>query len=110
MTLEETTQGVELGSGRSGTVFQGVDNNERKIAIKVFSGDDFLGKLVNYLASGAPNAYNWDEDAIRSAFYVREILKPLVPYWTDSKVRVAEAIGTRWNHKLKANETNNRIN
>lgn len=104
MGLEEIAQGVEIGRGRSGRVFRSRDKDGNDIAIKVVTEGDLLTILANYFFTGAPNAYNWNEDAILSAHYRRPILKELVSYWTDSKVRVANSLGARWNDEFKAYE------
>ncbi len=104
MGLEETAQRLEIGRGRTGRVFQSRDSNGRHLAIKVITGEDLLTKLTNYFFTGAPNPYAWNIDTIQSAHYRREILKELLPYWTDSKVRVANSLGARWNDEFKAYE------
>ena len=104
MKSEEESQRLEIGKGRSGTVFRSTNSNGDDIAIKVFSGEDSLTKLVNYIFTGAPNSYSWNEDAIMCAHLRREILSTLVPYWFDSHVGMANSLGVRWNSGVKANE------
>jgi hypothetical protein len=93
---------VKIGQGRSGTVYRSTNGND--IAIKVFSGEDSLTKLVNYLFVGAPNSYSWNKDAVECARLRRDILSVLVPYWFDSHVRIASSIDTGWNDEAKAYE------
>ena len=104
MKLEEGNRRLEIGKGRSGTVFRSSNSDDNDIAIKVFTGEDSLTKIVNYIFTGAPNSYSWNEDAVQSAYYRRCILGELVPYWTDSRVRVAKALGVNWNSEFKAYE------
>lgn len=103
MDPEKTTQRIELGRGRSGVVFQGRNNIGRDIAIKVFS-EDLITSFLHYLVSSAPNPYVWNEDAVKSAHFRRNVLKELVDYWFDSKLKIAESFGINWNNKFKAYE------
>lgn len=100
MDLEAALQ--EIGRGRLGRVFKGEDRNGNATAIKVFTGEDLLVKLANYFFTGAPNHYIWSEDAVLTAHYRREVLKELIPYWTDSKVKIAQSLGVGWNKQFKA--------
>lgn len=104
MGLEETTPRVRLGEGRSGVVFQSRDKSGKDIAIKVFTGGDFLTKLVNYVFYGASSAYACNENAMLSSHYRRNILTELVEYWFGTKLRVAESLGVKWNDEFKAYE------
>lgn len=104
MKLEEVNPRVEIGKGRSGIVFRSTNSDGNDIAIKVFTGEDSLTKLVNYLFTGAPNSYSWNEDALMCAHLRRDILSTLVPYWFNSHVRIANSLGIGWNDKVKAGE------
>lgn len=104
MKSEEGNQRLEIGKGRSGTVFRSTNSDGNDIAIKVFTGEDSLAKLVNYIFTGAPNSYSWNENAVMCAHLRRDILSTLVPYWFDSHVRIANSLGIGWNRELKANE------
>src|SRR3989338_8783941 len=104
MKSEEESQRLEIGKGRSGTVFRSSGSNDNDIAIKVFSGEDSLTKLVNYIFTGAPNSYSWNEDAVMCAHLRRDVLSILVPYWFGSHVRVASSLGAEWNKEAKAYE------
>ncbi len=93
---------LEIGRGRSGTVFKSSTKNGKDLAVKVFSGVDELTNFVNYIFTGAPNAYSWSEDAVKCAHYRREILSTLISYWFDSRVRIANSYGVDWNEEAKA--------
>ena len=104
-TKMETATGsldLEIGRGRSGTVFKRSIQNGKDLAVKVFSGADELTKFVNYIFTGAPNAYSWCEDAVKCAHYRREILSILIPYWFGSHVKIAKSFGTGWHKDAKA--------
>lgn len=90
----------KLGQGRSGVVF--MDDNH-KIVHKIFIGSR-LANLVHYVFFGAPNAYTWDEHAIRCAYLRRNILKKLTKFWFGEDVDVSEAYGIEWNAEYKAYE------
>ncbi|MFV0268688.1 MAG: hypothetical protein ACK5HT_16305, partial [Draconibacterium sp.] len=70
--------------------------------VKVFSEVDGLTDLVNYVLTGAPNAYGWNEDAVKSAHLRREILEQLLFYWFGSKVRIAKSFGDAWHEPEKS--------
>jgi len=96
----------KIGKGRSGVVYKSSDSFGNMLAIKVFSGGDFLTKLVNYVLTGAPNAYSWNEDAVASAHLRRKILAILLPHWFGSRLKIARSYGYDWNKELKAYELN----
>jgi hypothetical protein len=90
-----------LGAGRSGQVFL-ISSPSGKIARKIFSGDT-LAKIVHYVFFGADNAYIWNEDFLKCAYYRRKILDILAQYWFGSKLKIASAINTGWHEELKLN-------
>jgi len=92
---------TELGRGRSGVVFRCRDEAGRDVARKIFSSDS-LTKAVHYICSGAPGAYTWNEQAVRSAVLRRRIAGPLVQMWFGDRLRVAEAYGHEWLDQRKA--------
>ncbi|NQV08398.1 hypothetical protein HQ529_00945 [Candidatus Woesearchaeota archaeon] len=94
MDSQELQQRTEIGRGRSGIVF---DDGK-----KIFSSNDSIAKLVNYIFLGAPNPYTWNEDAIISAHLKRGILNELVPYWLGSKVKMSDSFATVWDDELMA--------
>ena len=98
--------GLEIGKGRSGTVFRNLDDQGNDLAVKVFSGVDGLTNFVNYVLTGAPNPYSWSIDAVQCAHYRREILSTLIPFWFDTKVRIANSYGVAWNEDVKAYKIN----
>ncbi|MCH8003023.1 MAG: hypothetical protein IH934_00190 [Nanoarchaeota archaeon] len=104
MDLEETTQREFIAEGRNGKVFQSRDKDGNDIAIKVVTEGGLLSISANYFFLGAPNAYNWNEDAILSAYYRRQVLAELVDYWFGSKLRVAKSLDTKWNEEFKGYE------
>jgi len=104
MGLEETTQRELIGEGRNGIVFKSKDNGGNDIAIKVVTEGNLLTISANYFFLGAPNAYNWNENAILSAYYRRQVLADLVDYWFGSKLRVAKSLDTGWNEEFKGYE------
>lgn len=104
MELTDQKHGTEIGKGRSGTVFRSVDSAGNDLAVKVFSGEDSLTKFTNYILTGAPNSYSWNEDAVRCAHLRREILTILIPFWIGSGARIARSFGIGWNDKFKAYE------
>lgn len=53
---------------------------------------------------GAPNPYVWNSDAVQCAKLRRNILKTLVPVWTDGKVSVADAVAALRNEDHKTYE------
>ncbi|RUS93465.1 hypothetical protein DSM106972_096140 [Dulcicalothrix desertica PCC 7102] len=89
-----------LGAGRSGRVFL-VNHQETLIARKIFYSDT-IASLIHYFFFGSPNPYVWNEDAIKCAFYRRQILSALIQYWYNGNLRVAEAKITSWNQEFKA--------
>ncbi|WP_321368507.1 hypothetical protein [uncultured Draconibacterium sp.] len=93
----------KIGQGRSGEVFREFVDG-RQLAVKVFSGADDLTDTVNYLFTGAPNSYGWNNNAVKSAHYRREILASLLLYWFGSKVKIAQSYGTGWNESKNAYE------
>ncbi|HYQ58274.1 MAG TPA: hypothetical protein VEP89_13115 [Draconibacterium sp.] len=93
----------KIGQGRSGEVFLTLVDG-KQLAIKVFSGADDLTDTVNYLFTGAPNSYGWNNSAVKSAHYRREILSSLLLYWFGPKVKIAHSFGTDWNHEKQAYE------
>jgi hypothetical protein len=90
-----------LGAGCSGQVFL-ISTPSGKIARKIFSGDR-LAKIVHYFFFGADNAYIWNEDFLKCAYYRRKILDFLAQYWFASKLKIASAIDTGWHEELKLN-------
>lgn len=103
MSLEAVAESAQLGRGRSGIVFLDASPDGTAIARKVFI-DGLAARVVNYFFSGAPAAYGWNEDAITSAYYSREIVSNLVEYWFGDRLKVAKARGFRWNEKHRAYE------
>ncbi|MFQ5590216.1 MAG: hypothetical protein ACE5HE_03540 [Phycisphaerae bacterium] len=93
----------ELGRGRSGVVYRGVDSDGRVIARKVFAAHG-VAKLVQYALLGAPNPYIWNKAAIRAAMLRRCILAELVEFWFGSKLRVARVLDHSWNPEFSAFE------
>ncbi|MEX2664705.1 hypothetical protein [Candidatus Uabimicrobium amorphum] len=79
-----------------------MDDNQ-KIVHKIFIGSR-LANLVHYVFSGAPNAYTWDQHAIRCAYLRRNILKKLTHFWFSDRVDVSEAYDVEWNAEYKAYE------
>lgn len=100
---------TRLGRGRSAVVFKvpasvrGDAAGDGALAVKVFSGER-LAKLVNYVLTGAPNPYTWNEDAIRCAALRRQVLVDLVEHWFGDDVGVATASGWGWNGEMNAFE------
>ncbi|MFV0593633.1 MAG: hypothetical protein ACK5M7_19835 [Draconibacterium sp.] len=92
-----------IGQGRSGKVYR-YSNNRQQLAVKVFSGADGLTDLVNYVFTGAPNAYGWNKHAVESAHLRREILETLLFYWFGTKVKIAKSFGTGWYEPEKSFE------
>ena len=103
MDSEKVTKRIKLGGGRSGEVFWSKDSRGRDIATKVFF-ENPITNFLHYLVSGAPNPYVWNEDAVKSAHFRRNVLKELVDYWFDSKLKIAESFDANWNNKFKAYE------
>lgn len=99
--LKQENKGVLIGQGRSGKVYRTFENGN-DLAVKVFSGVDSLTDLVNYVLTGAPNAYGWNEDAVKSAHLRREILEQLLFYWFGAKVRIAKSYGAGWHEPEKS--------
>ncbi len=93
----------KIGQGRSGEVFREFANG-KQLAVKVFSGADDLTDTVNYILTGAPNSYGWNNHAVESAHYRRKILSLLLRYWFGSKVKIAQSYGTAWNESMQAYE------
>ncbi len=103
MSLDDNLDFRELGRGRSGVVYRDQDTYGKSIARKIFTGDD-ITKLAHYIFSGAPNPYIWNEEAILTAHYRREVLTDLVEYWFGPKLRVAPSLGIQWNDEFQAYE------
>ncbi len=93
----------ELGRGRSGVVYRGVDDVGRPLGRKVF-GASGVTKAVQYIFLGAPNPYAWCEAAIRTAVLRRRIAGALVTHWFGNRLRVARAYGYDWNSRARAFE------
>ncbi len=102
MKAEEKIQDKIIGKGRSGQVYRKTDSSGKDLAVKVFSGVDGLTDFVNYVLTGAPNPYAWNEDAVESAHYRREVLSLLISFWFKSGVRIAKSYGTDWHETEKA--------
>ncbi|CAN5784612.1 hypothetical protein BH24BAC1_BH24BAC1_12270 [soil metagenome] len=100
MTTEKKDSPKLLGAGRSGKVYL-IKTPEHQIARKIFDSDR-TANLVHYVFSGAGNPYTWNEDAIRCAYYRRNILQPLVRMWFGDKVKISEAYDLGWNEDYKA--------
>ena len=100
--MEEGIQNKIIGKGRSGQVYRETDSSGNDLAIKVFSGVDGLTDFVNYVLTGAPNPYAWNEDAVESGHYRREILSLLITFWFNKGVRIAKSYGTDWHQEEKA--------
>ncbi len=98
--LQHYYPGKLLGAGRSGQVFL-VANQEGLLARKIFYTDK-IASIIHYFFFGSPNPYVWNEDAIKCAFFRRQILSELVQFWFDDNLKVAEAIATSWNQEFKA--------
>lgn len=92
-----------IGQGRSGVVFRSRHESGTEIARKVFISGG-LAKIVQYVFTGAPNAYSWNEAAVRSAVLRRRILDSLVQFWFGSRLCVARAVDYAWNEELRAFE------
>ena len=73
------------------------------MARKVFASDALI-KAIHYVFSGAPNAYIWNEHAVRSAVLRRRIAAGLVQAWFGPKLSVAEAYGHAWDEQTGAFE------
>ena len=102
--MTEASHGEQvLGRGRAAIVYRCRDEVGRDVARKVFTSDA-LTKAVHYVLSGAPNAYIWNEPAVRSAVLRRRIVASLVQAWFGSKLRVAEAYGHAWDEQARAFE------
>ncbi|MFQ5489526.1 MAG: hypothetical protein ACE5GE_02290 [Phycisphaerae bacterium] len=84
-------------------VYASRDDSGRLVARKVF-GAQGLTKLVQYAFLGAPNPYQWSQDAIACAVLRRRILAELVEFWFGSKLRVSRAFGHCWNREHRAFE------
>lgn len=100
--MEEDFQNKIIGKGRSGQVYRETDHSGNDLAVKVFSGVDGLTDFVNYVLTGAPNPYAWNEDAVECAHYRREILSLLITFWFNKGVRIAKSFGTDWHSTEKA--------
>ena len=99
--LKQENEEALIGQGRSGKVYR-IHEDGYDLAVKVFSGVDGLTDLVNYVLTGAPNAYGWNEDAVKSAHLRRQILEQLLFYWFGSKVRIAKSFGDAWHEPEKS--------
>jgi len=102
MITEDNSPAKIIGKGRSGQVYRKLDADGNDLAVKVFSGVDGLTNLVNYVLTGAPNAYAWNQDAVECAHYRREILNILIPFWFGSGIRIAKSFGAGWHKHEKA--------
>ena len=102
METQRVTPETIIGKGRSGQVIRVADDAGYELAIKIFSGVDGLTNLVNFIITGAPNPYAWNEDAVESAHYRREILSLLIEFWFDSGLSIAKSYGTDWHNVEKA--------
>lgn len=100
--MEEGFQNKIIGKGRSGQVYLETGSSGNDLAVKVFSGVDGLTDFVNYVLTGAPNPYAWNEDAVESAHYRREILSLLMTFWFNKGARIAKSYGTDWHKTEKA--------
>ncbi|MBI2653615.1 hypothetical protein HYX02_02270 [Candidatus Woesearchaeota archaeon] len=92
---------VRLGGGRASDIFLDL---LRRTVYKHFSSKDNLAKVLGYFFLGAPNPYEWNEDAIKTAYYRRRILSALVDYWFNGKLKVAEVVENNWNDAVAWNE------
>jgi hypothetical protein len=79
------------------------DHDGGTLACKVFDSHG-LTKAVQVALLGAPNPYQWNEDAARCALLRRRILTRLVPVWFGRRLRVADASAVVWNERHDAFE------
>jgi len=92
---DDLPKSLVLGRGRSGVVYAARGADGAELACKVF-GARGLTKLVQCVLLGAPNPYQWCEDAVRCAFLRRELLAGIVPHWFGDRLRVARPVHVRW--------------
>jgi hypothetical protein len=92
-----------IGRGRSGVVSRS-ESDGVTYAVKTFTAQDSLVKLVCTIFLGAQNPYAWNRDVIECAHARREILRRLLPVWDDVEAEVAQSFGTNWNEEYKAYE------
>lgn len=88
-----------LGRGRSGEVWR-VARGGETYAVKVFYGDT-LANLIHYVTTGAPNAYIWNEHAVRAAHERREIVAALLPLWFGREMGIAQACGVSFDETAR---------
>lgn len=88
-----------LGRGRSGEVWR-VERDGETYAVKVFYGDT-LANLIHYVTTGAPNAYIWNEHAVRAAHERREIVAALLPLWFGREMGIAHACGVSFDETAR---------
>lgn len=93
----------ELGRGRSGFVYLGLDEAGNRLACKVFDSRS-LTKLVQIAFLGSPNPYCWNEDAVRCALLRRRVLADLVEHWFGDRLKVAAGRAFVWNQEHAAFE------
>ncbi len=103
LNLEQPATETLLGKGRSAFVLKRRDDHTDTFnAVKIFSGNKPT-KFWNFIFLGVPsNPYVYDEEAVRTAHYKREVLSPLIKYWFGEQLRIAESLGVEWNAEFKA--------
>ncbi len=97
------TEEILIGEGRSGKVYLEHGPKGRSLAKKVFTGEG-LGKIVLFILTGSANPYTWCEPAVRAAVARRYILKHLVSYWFNDRLRLPDTDAWSWNKEQSAFE------
>jgi hypothetical protein len=91
----------EVGRGRSGVVYFELGEDRAPHAIKVFTGEG-ASAAVLWLLTGAPNPYIWNDNAVASAVYRRQVLATLVRYWFGDHLRLPRMYGWSWSARHRA--------
>ena len=92
-----------VGKGRSAVVYLAHNQQGRKIARKIFTGDS-ASKLVLYLLTGTANPYTWCEAAMACAVIRRRVLTLLTQVWFAERLRIPDHEGWGWNKQHRAFE------
>jgi len=77
-----------LGNGRSAVVYR-METEQGDTARKVFTGST-AASIAHLFFYGSPLDYRWCEAAVKSAFYRRKTLRPLLKYWFGETLRIAD--------------------
>ena len=88
--MKQTTKKF-LGKGRSAEVFR-LTISRKAVARKIFTGSAAADFVMSFFF-GTPVDYQWNEAAVKTAYYRRKVLAFLLKAHFGKSLRIAEALG-----------------